>query len=154
MNNPLKTVLAHSLLLGLLAMAGGALAQSPSPPAQPAQSLPDWDRLTPQQRETLIGPLRERWNSDPEQRSRMLEHAQRWSTMTPDQRRQAHRGMRRFEGMSPRQREEARALYEYMVKLSPEERERLRDEWKRMSPEQRQAWVQKHAPKFPPPPSR
>ena len=141
----MKTLFPRSLLLGLLFLAGGAFAQSNA-----TQSLPEWDKLTPQQREALIAPVRERWNSDVEQRPRMLEHAQRWNTMTPDQRKQAHKGMRRFEGMNPRQREEARVLYVHMVKLSPEERQKLRTDWKQMSPEQRREWVQKNAPKGPP----
>ena len=141
----MKTLFPRSLLLGLLFLAGGAFAQSNA-----TQSLPEWDKLTPQQREALIAPVRERWNSDVEQRPRMLEHAQRWNTMTPDQRKQAHKGMRRFEGMNPRQREEARVLYVHMVKLSPEERQKLRTDWKQMSPEQRREWMQKNAPKAPP----
>ena len=143
----MKTLFPRSLLLGLLFLAGGAFAQSNA-----TQSLPEWDKLTPQQREALIAPVRERWNSDVEQRPRMLEHAQRWNSMTPEQRKQAHKGMRRFEGMNPRQREEARVLYVHMVKLTPEERQKLRTDWKQMSPEQRREWVQKNAPKGPPEP--
>ncbi|MGH8028070.1 MAG: DUF3106 domain-containing protein [Pseudoxanthomonas sp.] len=142
----MKTALSRSLALGLLLLAGNALAQS-----APAQSLPDWDKLTPQQREALIAPVRERWNSDPGDRPRMLEHAQRWKSMTPEQRRQARKGMRRFEGMQPHQREEARALFEQMKELPPEQREKLREEWKAMTPEQRRAWVRKNAPKDPRP---
>ncbi len=137
----MKTVIQRSLLLCLMLMAGNAVAQS-----APAKPLPDWDKLTPQQRETLIAPVRERWNADPEERPRLLEHAQRWKDMTPEQRKQARKGMRRFEGMKPHQREEARVLYERMKDLSPEQRGKLRDEWKAMTPEQRRAWIQKNAP--------
>lgn len=146
----MKTLFSRSLPLALLLLAGNALAQS-----APTQSLPDWDKLTPQQREVLIAPVRERWNSDPDQRPRMLEHAQRWKNMSPDQRKQARKGMRRFEHMNPQQREEARALFEQMKKLSPEQRKELREEWKAMTPDQRRIWVEKHAPKGPPaPPTR
>lgn len=137
----MKTLVYRYLSLVLLLMAGNAMAQ-----ATPVQ-LPEWDKLTPQQREALIAPVRERWNNDPEQRPRMLEHAQRWRTMTPEQRRQARKGMRRFEGMTPQQRQEARALFEQMKGLPPEQRQKLRYQWKAMTPEQRRAWVQKHAPK-------
>jgi hypothetical protein len=137
----MNTVFPRSLPLALLLLAGNVFAQS-----APAQPLPEWDKLTTQQREVLIAPMRERWNSDPEQRPRMLEHAQRWKTMSPDQRRQARKGMRRFEHMNPQQREEARALFEQMKKLSPEQRKELREDWRRMTPEQRRAWVEKHAP--------
>lgn len=145
----MKTVLSRSLALGLLLLAGNALAQS-----APAQSLPEWDKLTPQQREALIAPVRERWNSDPDDRPRMLEHAQRWKSMTPEQRQQARKGMRRFEGMTPRQREEARVLFIRMKDLPPEQRRKLREDWKNMTPEQRRVWIQKNAPQDtrPPPP--
>ncbi|HYM86668.1 MAG TPA: DUF3106 domain-containing protein [Pseudoxanthomonas sp.] len=140
----MKTAFFRSLPFALFLLAGNALAQS-----APVQLLPDWDKLTPQQREVLIAPVRERWNSDADQRPRMLEHAQRWKTMSPEQRKQARKGMRRFEGMKPQQREEARALFGQMKDLPPEQRQKLRDEWKAMTPEQRKAWVQKHAPKEP-----
>ena len=42
----MKTLLTRSLLLGLLFTAGGVLAQATSTPP-----LPEWDKLTPQQRE-------------------------------------------------------------------------------------------------------
>ena len=138
----MKTVLSRSLALGLLLLAGNALAQS-----TPAQPLPEWEKLTPQQRDALIAPIRERWNSDADDRPRMLEHAQRWKSMTPEQRRQARKGMRRFEGMNPHQREEARVLFLRMKDLPPEQRKKLRDDWKTMTPEQRRAWIQKNAPR-------
>ena len=48
--------------------------------------LPDWDALSPQQREALIAPVRDRWNDAPApQRERMLQHGQRWLTMTPEE---------------------------------------------------------------------
>ncbi|MFY1079926.1 DUF3106 domain-containing protein, partial [Escherichia coli] len=64
------------------------------------------------QRESLLAPLRDRWNSaDAGQRQRMLSHGQRWQTMSPEERDKARRGLRRFEHMSPEQREQARALF-------------------------------------------
>ncbi len=140
----MRIAVYRSLTLGLLLLAGNAMAQ-----VAPTQALPDWDALTPQQREVLIDPIRERWNSDPDQRARMLEHAQRWKDMSPDQRKQARKGMRRFEHMNPQQREEARALYGQMKKLSPEQRKELREDWRKMTPEQRRAWMERHAPKAP-----
>ncbi len=138
----MKPLIPGSLLLGMLLLAGQALAQS-----QPAAPLPDWDKLTPQQREALIAPVRERWNGEPEERARMLDRAQRWKSMTPEQRGRARKGMHRFEQMNPQQREEARALFEQMKQLSPEQRKELRENWRRMTPEQRRAWVEKNAPK-------
>lgn len=143
----MKTALSYSLL-GLLLLTGSVLAQSTPAP----QALPEWDKLTPQQREALVAPVRERWNADPGERPRMLEHAQRWKSMTPEQRKQARKGMRRFEDMNPRQREEARVLFSRMKELPPEQRRKLREDWKNMTPEQRHAWIQKNAPKETKPP--
>lgn len=64
---------SRALLLLLMLAAVPALAQS-----GPPNALPEWDRLTPAQRDELVAPLRERWNSEPQQRTRMLRHAQRW----------------------------------------------------------------------------
>ena len=105
----MKTFVSRSLMLSLLLLSGQALAQS-----QPAATLPEWDKLTPQQREALIAPVRERWNSEPAERARMLERAQHWKSFSPHERGQARKGMRRFENMTPQQREEARALFERM----------------------------------------
>ena len=146
----MKTFVSRSLMLSLLLLSGQALAQS-----HPAASLPEWDKLTPQQREALIAPVRERWNSEPAERARMLERAQHWKSFSPHERGQARKGMRRFENMTPQQREEARALFDRMRQMPPEDRKKLREEWSQMTPEQRRVWVQKNPPKaMPEPPTR
>ena len=114
-------------------------------PAQPADApLPDWEQLEAAQRELLIAPLRERWDSNPEDRRKMLERAGRWQELTPEQRKRAHRGMDRWKHMTPEQRENARALYSHMRTLAPEAREALRRDWEQMSPEQQRAWARAH----------
>ena len=136
----MKVQALRVLALGLLFAGSHALAQrAPAP-------LPTWDKLTPQQREALIAPVRDRWNREPEDRARMLERAQRWQAMTPEQRAQARHGQKRFEGMNPEQRRQARALYGHMKSLTPEQRDALREQWKKMTPEQREAWMRDNAP--------
>ncbi len=126
-------------LMLLLLFSSAAMAQSD-------EALPEWDRLTHAQRETLVAPVRERWNAEsPEQRVRMLQHAQRWKAMTPAQRRDARRGMHRFGDMSPQRRQEARALFEKMRTLEPQARAELRQRWQQMSPEERREWMQEQA---------
>jgi len=127
-------------VLGLLLASGHAWAQSTPAP------LPEWEKLTPQQREALIAPVRDRWNREPDERRRMMERAQRWQALTPEQRAQARHGMKRFEGMNPEQRRQARALYGRMKTLTPEQRADLREQWKKMTPEQREAWMRDNAP--------
>lgn len=137
-----KTTTRLSLLLVLGLLCGNALAQT-----TPAANLPDWDKLTPQQRETLITPLRDRWNDSPDERVRMFEHANRWKSMTPEQRQQARKGMHRFEHMNPEQRQQARALFAKMRGMNKEQRQQLRNEWSKMTPEQRRDWMEKNAPR-------
>ena len=136
--------LALAMLLPCTAMA------SPPQPAQDTTATrPAWDDLTAQQRETLIAPLRARWDDNPDQRDRMYEHAQRWQHMTPDQRKRAHRGMNRWKHMGPEQREQARALFGKMRGMSKEDRDALRSQWHDMTQEQRRQWVEQNPPADP-----
>lgn len=117
---------------GLLVAAVPVMAQKANPPS-PAASYPEWNKLTNDQRQALIEPLRARWNDNPDMRDEMFKRAQRWQRMTPEQRDAAHRGMRRWEG------------------LTPEQRKAMHDQWKSMSREQRRAWLEANRPKMPPP---
>ena len=139
----LRHVLALSLLLSAPAFAQTAPASNPAP-APAARSYPAWEQLSVAERDMLLAPVRERWNSNPEKRARMMEHAQRWQTMTPDQRKRMHRGMKRWGHMSPEQRTQARALFGEMRKMSPEQRKELRAKWKSMTPAEREAWIKAH----------
>ena len=135
---PAPRRLTFGLIGVLLAMC--LLTAHAAPPA--AGTPPAWEQLTPAQREQLIAPLRQRWNSQPQSRARMLQHAQRWQQLAPDQRRHAQRGIQRLERMTPEQRQELRALYQHMQQLPEAERRRLRERLKTMTPEQRRAWLQ------------
>jgi hypothetical protein len=133
----------YTRLFALLALllAAPVFAQQ----AAPARTLPAWEQLSAAERDALIAPVRERWNTEPAERARMLERAHRWQTMTPQQRQQLHRGARRWAHMSPEQREHTRALFREMRQMTPEQRQQLRAKWKSMTPEQRKAWMQEHA---------
>lgn len=162
-----RLLVCLALCVSSLAPTGIAFAQAARPASTAATApaaLPDWDHLSPAQREAIIGVVRERWNRDPGQRQRMLQHAERWRQMTPEQRRQAMQGQRRWEQMTPEQRERARAAYEQahgrppgdrphpppgergrlrseFETLPPDQQEALRAQWKAMTPEQRREWM-------------
>ena len=125
--------------LALLLSPALAFAQ-----AQPAATLPDWDKLSPAQRDALIAPLRERWNSNPGERARMLERAQRWKAMPEEKRDRARHGMQRWEHMSPEKRDEARALFHAMRGMETERRKAVLAAWRQMTPQQRADWLQAH----------
>ena len=141
--NRLSSLLSGLLLMSAL-VAGNVLAGEPTPQAGPP--MPAWEQLTPAQRDALVAPLRERWNSNPGERARIYEHAQRWRTMTPEQRARARHGLHRWERMDPARREQMRALFERMRALEPDQRRVLREQWHAMTPEQRRTWVQAHPP--------
>ena len=128
------TVLALALL--------PAVAFAQASPA--ATQYPEWDRLTPAQREALVAPLRERWNANPDERARMIERAQRWKTMPRDQRDHARHGMQRWEDMSPEQRVEARALFHAMRGMEKPQRKAFLAEWRQKTPQQKSEWVKAH----------
>lgn len=137
------------LLLPTVASAQAA-PQAPAKPAmsaEPASTLPGWDQLTPEQRDALVAPVRERWNASPHERARMLEHARRWQSLPATERERAHRGMRRFEDMDPQQRKQARVIFMHTRGMSAEESRSFRDRWSKMTPEQRQQWLHEHMPK-------
>jgi hypothetical protein len=139
----LRHAFALSLLLGAPAFAQTLPAGKPAP-APAARSYPAWEQLSVAERDMLIAPVRERWNTSPEHRARMMEHAQRWQTMTPEQRKRMHRGMKRWGHMSPEQRTHARALFGEMRNMTPEQRKELRAKWKAMTPAEREAWIKAH----------
>jgi len=122
-----------------------ALAASPAVAAQP-ETYPAWDALSSAQRDVLIAPLKEHWNSDPSARPRLMQRAQRWQRMTPEERARAHRGFDRWQNMDPGKREAMRALFHAMRDMTPAQRTALQQQWRAMTPAQRQAWVQARTP--------
>jgi hypothetical protein len=136
---------AAFLCFALALCAGPAFAADP-PATGTAAALPAWDDLTPAQRELLLAPVRERWNANPAARARMLEHARRWQQLTPQQRARMHDGARRWQHLSPERREHARALFVRMRHMSPGERQAFRQQWAKMTPAQRKAWLEANPP--------
>ncbi|MGV8942689.1 DUF3106 domain-containing protein [Thermomonas sp.] len=133
----------HRLLLALVLLLAPVFAMAQVKPA-PATPLPEWDQLTSAQRDELIAPLRDRWNSSPEDRTRLVERARRWNAMPPDTRERAHHGMQRWEKMSPEQRQHAQALFHAMRTLDKDERTAFLAKWHAMTPQQRNDWVAAH----------
>ena len=135
----------HSVVFAVMvAFCAPAFAEPQSAPAKPA--LGTWDSLTPAQRETLIAPMRARWDDNPGTRAEMMARSQHWVSMSPEERKKAQRGMHRWEKLNPMQRAEAKELYLRMKTMSPEARKALRDQWHSMSPDQRAAWLKANPP--------
>lgn len=139
--------LKHATLAIAALLFAGTLSGVHAQEKPAAATLPAWDQLSDAQRQLLVAPLRERWDSRPADRARMLERAQRWQEMTPEQRKRARHGMHRWEKMDPEHRERMRALFSKMRGMDKEERKALRAQWREMTPEQRKAWVEANAPR-------
>ncbi len=142
----------RTLIFPLLLAA--ALTFAPVAQAQDAQAtpLPDWEQLTPAQRDLLIAPIRDRWNREPGHRQQYLDYAKRWKDMPQPQRDRARKGMERWEQMSPAQREEARALFHATRAMDKNTRHAFMEKWRQMSPQQRADWIKAHP--APPAPGR
>jgi hypothetical protein len=109
-----------------------------------ATALPEWDQLSSAQRSDLIAPLRDRWNSNPEERTRLYERASRWKAMPADARQRAHHGMQRWEKMSPAQRDQAQSLFHAMRGMDEGQRKDFLAKWHAMTPQQHDDWVSAH----------
>lgn len=134
-------------------MIGLALAFASATSAAPPAELPSWEQLTPEQRETLSAPLRERWNQGAyEQRLRWLQHAKRWQQLTPQERATARQGLRAYRQADPATREKLREVFKNLRGATPEQRASLREKWRSLSPEQRRAWLEAGGPGVAPPP--
>ena len=133
----------YRLLLVLVLLLAPMFAMAQDKPAT-TTPLPEWDQLTSAQRDELIAPLRDRWNSSPDERTRLVERARRWKAMPTDTRRRAHHGMQRWEKMSPEQRQHAQALFHAMRDMDKAEREVFLAKWHAMTPQQRGEWVDAH----------
>ena len=133
--------ITRALLLVILFAPAIAWAQDKQANATP---LPEWDQLSSAQRADLIAPLRDRWNTSPEERSRMYERAQRWKSMPDDARQRAHHGMKRWDKMSPVQRQQAKALFNAMRGMDEGQRKDFLAKWHAMTPQQRNDWVIAH----------
>lgn len=131
----------RSILFALLLSPALAFAQS-QPAATP--QYPEWDRLTPTQRDALIAPLRERWNANPDERARMVERANRWKTMPRDQRDRARHGAERWERMTPEQRSEARALFHFTHGMDKDARSAFFAQWRQKTSQQKADWLKAH----------
>lgn len=133
----------HRLSFVLVLLLAPLFAVAQDKPAS-ATPLPEWDQLTTAQRDELIAPLRDRWNSNPDERTRLIERAQRWKAMPTDTRKRARHGMQRWEKMSPEQRAHAKALFHAMRHMDKAGREAFLANWHAMTPEQRNDWFTAH----------
>ncbi len=147
MNLPLPRLVP---VLGALCVLGAMLA---APASASPTTPPAWSALSPADREALLQPIAERWDrATPEQRQRMLDRARLWASLSPEQKALARQGMARYREASAERRGQLRDVWQQLQSLPPAEREALRATWRRLTPAERQQWLDAGGPgKVPPP---
>lgn len=102
----------------------------------------DWDTLPPE-RQARLRRAAARWaQMPPEQRAQMQERFRRWQALKPEERAALRERFRAFRSMPPEQQDRVRRGVERFRHLPPEERARLREEFARMNPDERRAFLQ------------
>ena len=154
------SVLAAGLLAALpfLAQAQTEAASAPagvSPaasrllPAKPSPMVPapDWNGLTPAQKEAL-SPLEHDWNGlDDARKSKWLEIAPRFAALPEQERERIHERMRAWAALSPVERQQARVGYQMIQQLKTHDREAKWEAYQALSPERRHELAEKAAQK-------
>lgn len=113
------------------------------PVATPAISMPNWEGLTPQQRESLK-PLASKWNSLPDARKRKwLAVAQNYERMAQPERDKLHARMAEWAALKPKEREQARLNFAETKKISPSERAATWEAYQALSAEEKQELANK-----------
>ena len=131
---------------GLLTVLTPAQAQAPAaaPVAAPVISVPNWQGLAPQQRESLQ-PLAANWDSmsDPHKR-KWLALAQNYEQMGPPEREKLHGRMAEWAALTPKAREQARLNFaETKKKIPASERAANWEAYQALSPEEKQELASK-----------
>ena len=122
-----------------------ALAQTAAPTAAtPVISLPNWQELTPQQRDSLQ-PLSGSWNAMADGHKRKwLAMAQNYDHMGAPEREKLHARMAEWSALKPKEREQARLNYaETRKKIPASERAANWEAYQALSPEEKQELASK-----------
>jgi hypothetical protein len=124
----------RALALALLcACSHAALAQ---------QGGPQWQQLSPQQR-NVLAPLEQEWGAIDEPRKRKwLDIADRLPKMSPDERERVRNRMSAWSQLSPDERSRARQRYQEARELSPQERQQRWEAYQALPPERRRELAQ------------
>lgn len=141
------TVLGLALGLCLLLPGTAAHAKAPGAPRSTAASQQEqdlaWSSLSPQQQSSLA-PLASQWTGmNTGARQRWLSVAQRMPHMSASEQMRVQQRMRTWSDMPAAERGKARLNYEQAQSLTPAERSARWQAYQALTPQQRQALVQK-----------
>jgi hypothetical protein len=135
-------VFAATLLLG------GVRAQTASPaPAKkssaPVPAKPEWNDLTPSQKEALA-PLAKEWNTlDKDRKAKWIAVAKNYPSLTPDKQAQYQQRMTEFAKLTPEQRRNVRENFRKAYELPLDQRQALIQQYNDMPPERKKELADK-----------
>lgn len=142
------------LVLNIILLCGGSLtawaeADFPGVPwkqlSQPEQQLlqkfnQDWDQLPADRQERLRNGARQWSNMNPEERTEAHQRFQEWRQMSPDDQQRLRERFQRFRELPPEKRDAIRNARQWYRSLPQEKQHEMRQQWKNMSPEERQVY--------------
>lgn len=131
------------------AVAKPAAAARPAAPVVPPVSAlappPNWQGLTPVQRD-LLAPLAKDWDKlGPNQRNKWLNAAPRLAALPPEELARLHERMRDWARLTPAERVDARVGFQVAKQVDAEQREAKWEAYQALSPEKRQELAEKAA---------
>jgi Protein of unknown function (DUF3106) len=152
--------LGSALAVALLWCVVGSSVAEPTGQDRPRGVA--WSELSADQQQ-LLSRFEQRWSQLPPRRQMILERSsRRWLKMTPEQRvamtesfekfhhlNDQERGrikerMTHFQDLSPEEQQKLRDSYGEFRRLSDERRKQLKEQWERLSPEEREAWRRRY----------
>jgi hypothetical protein len=101
-----------------------------------------WDKLAPEEQK-LLAPLEQSWDQLPEKRQQKLQNgAKRYQELNPNQRQNFKLKFETWKKKSPEEKQRLRSTRENFENMSPEQKIKLRENFKKLSPEELQELFQ------------
>jgi Protein of unknown function (DUF3106) len=134
---------AASVLALILVFASvAAWAQTPSP-----DQIEEWNKLTPDQKDTLRRRYQAFKRLTPEQQQEILENREQLRKMAPAERRIVLENYSAFQQLTPEEQRFLHQEFQRWKRLPPERRQQLRNNYRRflqMTPEQRSRFLENY----------
>lgn len=113
----------------------------------PSLRQPDWQELSPQQKQ-ILAPLNDEWNSmDDDRRRKWLGIAARYPHLNKEEQGRVQSQMSEWAKLTPQQKQAIRARYKALRQAPPEKRASLREQWEKYQelPEEERQRLQEEA---------
>lgn len=104
--------------------------------AKPEPKAPNWQQLTPQQKQ-LFAELAMQWDKQPDRlRNNLIKVANKYPKMKPDEQARVRRRITHWASLTPEQRQAARERYKQIKKQPPEKQKEVKKKWEKFQAQQ------------------